>query len=202
MINLPTPTRLHDDEEPAKGAPTPRLVEKHFFDSRIVMMTGEVNNVMAERICMNLYALAQASNDPITVIISSPGGHVESGDMIHDTIKFIKPRVRVLGSGWVASAGALVYIAADKQDRYVLPNTRFLLHGPSGGVGGKVTDIAIQAKEMMIMKDRLNKLIADATGQKVEKVEKDTDRDFWLSAQEAIDYGLATKMITKMSELK
>jgi ATP-dependent Clp protease, protease subunit len=199
---IPFPSRMSDDETPVAMAPATRPVEKHFFDSRIVMMTGEVNNVMAERICMNLYALAQASNDPITVIISSPGGHVESGDMIHDAIKFIKPRVRVLGSGWVASAGALVYIAADKQDRYVLPNTRFLLHAPSGGVGGKVTDIGIQAKEMMIMKDRLNKLIADATGQTVAKVEKDTDRDFWLSAQEAIDYGLATKMITKMSELK
>jgi ATP-dependent Clp protease, protease subunit len=204
MTNIPSPSHLSDhDEEPARDkAAAPRLVEKHYFDSRIVMMTGEVNSVMAERICINLFALAQASNDPITLIISSPGGHVESGDMIHDTIKFIKPRVRVVGSGWVASAGALVYIAADKQDRYVLPNTRFLLHGPSGGVGGKVTDIGIQAREMLIMKDRLNKLIADATGQSFAKVEKDTDRDFWLSAQEAIDYGLATKMISKMSELK
>ncbi len=202
MTHLPFPTRFSDDDAPRSEMPTPRLVEKHYFDARIVMLTGEVNNVLAERVCINLYALAQASSEPITVIISSPGGHVESGDMIHDTIKFIKPRVRVLGSGWVASAGALVYIAADKQDRYVMPNTRFLLHGPSGGVGGKVTDIAIQAKEMMIMKDRLNKLIADATGQTVAKVEKDTDRDFWLSAQEAIDYGLATKMISKMSELK
>jgi ATP-dependent Clp protease, protease subunit len=202
MTNFPFPSRFSDDEATPRELPTPRLVEKHYFDSRIVMLTGEVNSALAERVCINLYALAQANNDPITMIISSPGGHVESGDMIHDTIKFIKPRVRVLGSGWVASAGALVYIAADKQDRYVLPNTRFLLHGPSGGVGGKVTDIGIQAREMMIMKDRLNKLIADATGQPVAKVEKDTDRDFWLSAQEAIDYGLATKMITKMSELK
>jgi ATP-dependent Clp protease, protease subunit len=201
MNNSPIPSRFSEDEAPSE-APASRLVQKHYFDSRIVMMTGEVNSVMAERICINLYALAQASTDPITLIISSPGGHVESGDMIHDTIKFIKPRVRVVGSGWVASAGALVYIAAEKQDRYVLPNTRFLLHGPSGGVGGKVTDIGIQAREMMIMKDRLNKLIADATGQSFAKVEKDTDRDFWLSAQEAIDYGLATEMITKMSELK
>ena len=125
-----------------------------------------------------------------------------SGDMVHDMIKFIKPRVRVLGSGWVASAGALIYIAADKKDRYILPNTRFLLHAPSGGVGGKATDISIQAKEMMLMKDRLNKLFADATGQPIKKIEKDTDRDFWLSGTEAIDYGLATHMITSMAELK
>ena len=200
------PARLADEEEEEKEAPggikNSRQVDKHYFDSRIVMITGEISHTLAERVCVNLFALAQAGNDPITVIISSPGGHVESGDMIHDMIKFIKPRVRVLGSGWVASAGALIYIAADKEDRYILPNTRFLLHGPSGGIGGKVTDIGIQAREIMLMRDRLNKLIADATGQPLKKVEKDTDRDFWLSGTEAIDYGLATHLITSMSELK
>jgi ATP-dependent Clp protease, protease subunit len=205
MTNSTTPpTRFAEDDEaeaPNTAKPS-RLVDKHYFDSRIVMITGEINHTLAERVCINLYALAQASNDPITVIISSPGGHVESGDMVHDTIKFIKPRVRVLGSGWVASAGALIYIAADKKDRYILPNTRFLLHAPSGGVGGKVTDIGIQAKEMLLMKDRLNKLFSEATGQSIKKIEKDTDRDFWLSGAEAIDYGLATHMITSMSELK
>ena len=198
------PSRFAEEEEvPDTGAvKTSRQVDKHYFDSRIVMVTGEINHTLAERVCVNLFALAQAGNGPITVIISSPGGHVESGDMVHDMIKFIKPRVRVLGSGWVASAGALIYIAADKQDRYILPNTRFLLHAPSGGVGGKATDIGIQAKEMLLMKDRLNKLFADATGQPIKKIEKDTDRDFWLSGTEAIDYGLATHMITSMSELK
>jgi ATP-dependent Clp protease, protease subunit len=200
---MTTPPRYADEDDESPGSTkTSRLVDKHYFDSRIVMITGEINHTLAERVCVNLFALAQASEHPITVIISSPGGHVESGDMIHDTIKFIKPRVRVLGSGWVASAGALIYIAADKKDRYILPNTRFLLHAPSGGVGGKVTDINIQAREMLLMKDRLNKMFADATGQPLKKVEKDTDRDFWLSASEAIDYGLATHIITSMSELK
>ena len=150
--SYPTPpSRLAEEEEKEEapgGIKNSRQVDKHYFDSRIVMITGEISHTLAERVCVNLFALAQAGNDPITVIISSPGGHVESGDMIHDMIKFIKPRVRVLGSGWVASAGALIYIAADKKDRYILPNTRFLLHAPSGGVGGKVTDIGIQAKEM------------------------------------------------------
>ncbi len=197
------PARFADDEDDAPASvKNSRLVDKHYFDSRIVMITGEINHTLAERVCVNLYALAQASNDPITVIISSPGGHVESGDMVHDTIKFIRPRVRVLGSGWVASAGALIYIAADKPDRYILPNTRFLLHAPSGGVGGKVTDIGIQAREMLLMKDRLNKLFSEATGQSIKKIEKDTDRDFWLSGAEAIAYGLATHMITSMAELK
>ena len=117
------PARLSDDDEAPRDIKTSSLVDKHYFDSRIVMITGEINHTLAERACVNLFALAQAGNDPITVIISSPGGHVESGDMVHDMIKFIKPRVRVLGSGWVASAGALIYIAADKQDRYILPNT-------------------------------------------------------------------------------
>ena len=203
MTNFPTPpSRLSEEDEAPGSVKNSRLVDKHYFESRIVMITGEINHTLAERVCVNLFALAQAGNDPITVIISSPGGHVESGDMIHDTIKFIKPRVRVLGSGWVASAGAHIYLAADKKDRYVMPNTRFLLHGPSGGVGGKVTDIGIQAREMLIMRDRLNKVIADATGQSIKKVEKDTDRDFWLSAPEAVAYGLATHIITSMAELK
>ena len=199
------PSRLAEEEEKEEApgsVKNSRQVDKHYFDSRIVMITGEISHTLAERVCVNLFALAQPGNDPITVIISSPGGHVESGDMVHDMIKFIKPRVRVLGSGWVASAGALIYIAAEKKDRYILPNTRFLLHAPSGGVGGKVTDIGIQAKEMLLMKDRLNKLFAEATGQPIKKIEKDTDRDFWLSGREAIDYGLATHMITSMSELK
>ncbi len=200
--NTTPPRRMSEDDEAPKDTKPSPLVDKHYFASRIVMITGEINHTLAEKVCVNLFALAQASNDPITVIISSPGGHVESGDMIHDMIKFIKPRVRVLGSGWVASAGALIYIAADKKDRYILPNTRFLLHAPSGGVGGKVTDIGIQAKEMLLMKDRLNKLFSDATGQSIKKIEKDTDRDFWLSGTEAIDYGLATHIITSMAELK
>ncbi len=190
-----------DDERPKEKAGGSWLVEKHYFESRIVMVTGEINHNLAEKVCVNLLALANASNDPITVIISSPGGHVESGDMVHDTIKFIEPRVRVLGSGWVASAGALIYIAADKEDRYTLPNTRFLLHAPSGGIGGKATDIEIQAREITLMKDRLNRLFAEATGQDLAKIEQDTDRDFWLSASEAIEYGLATHIITKASEL-
>lgn len=189
-----------DGEQGTKGFPT--QFEKYFFESRIVMITGEINHKIAERACMSLFALSRVSDDPITVLISSPGGHVESGDMVHDTIKFIKPRVRVLGSGWVASAGALIYVAADKDDRYVLENTRFLLHPPSGGIGGKAGDMAIQAREIILMKDRLNLLFAKATGQPIEKIEQDTERDFWLSAKEAVDYGLATHIISSQDEMQ
>lgn len=194
---------LDDSEDEGKaGSNLSALVGKHYFDSRIVMVTGQINHALAEKACQELIALAQVSDDPITVFISSPGGHVESGDMVHDTIKFIKPRVRVLGSGWVASAGALIYIAADRDDRYTLPNTRFLLHAPSGGIGGSASDIAIQAREIILMKDRLNKIFAQGTGQPLEKIEKDTDRDFWLSAEEAVEYGLATHIISTNDELK
>lgn len=203
MKSMNTSTRLDaDTESDDQSGKMSNSMEKHYIDARIVMVTGEINHKMAQRACQELIALAQISDDPITVFISSPGGHVESGDMVHDTIKFIKPRVRVLGSGWVASAGALIYAAAAKEDRYALPNTRFLLHAPSGGIMGQASDIAIQAKEIRLMRDRLNKVFAEATGQPVEKIEAETDRDFWLSAEEAVDYGLASHIIRSSDELK
>ena len=177
-------------------------VGKVLFESRTILITGGISDKTAQTVCAQLFALAAKSDDPILMVISSPGGHVESGDMIHDTMKFIKPRVVVLGSGWVASAGALIYVGADKKDRYALPNTRFLLHQPSGGAGGMASDIEIQVREMRTMRDRLNQIFADATGQTLAKVQADTDRDFWLSAEEAIEYGLCSKIVTSQSELK
>jgi ATP-dependent Clp protease, protease subunit len=177
-------------------------VATQLFKSRTVLITGEINAAMAQRVIAQLHALSFSNDKPILVVISSPGGHVESGDLIHDTIKFIKPRVRVLGSGWVASAGALIYVSADKGDRYALPNTRFLLHEPRGGVEGKAADIMIQAREIEIMRKRLNKLFSEATGQPLEKIEKETERDFWLSAEEAKAYGLVDRIITSQSEIQ
>ena len=136
------------------------------------------------------------------MFVSSPGGHVESGDMIHDMIKFIKPKVRIIGTGWVASAGALIYVSVPKEDRYCLPNTRFLLHQPSGGTGGQASDIAIQAEEILKMRERLNEIFVEATGQKKSQIEKDTDRDFWLPAKDAVKYGLVGNIIENVKELK
>ena len=164
--------------------------------------TTSINDKVAARVCAQLFAMAAKSDEPILMVVSSPGGHVESGDMIHDTMKFIKPRVITLGSGWVASAGALIYVGAEKADRYALPNTRFLLHQPSGGAGGMASDIEIQVREMRTMRERLNQIFADATGQTLERVQKDTDRDFWLSAKEAVDYGLCGQIITSQDEIK
>ncbi len=203
IIPIAHPMLDDEDEKEEKGpGPASPTVEKHLFEARIILVTGQITEKLARETCARLYALSHVSLDPITVIISSPGGHVESGDMIHDTIKFIPPRVRILGTGWVASAGALIYIAAKRDNRYALPNTRFLLHQPSGGAGGSASDIAIQAREFRRMRDRLNQLFADATGQPIEKIAKDTDRDHWLSAAEAVDYGLVTHIISSAEELK
>lgn len=197
----PVPARLDDDEDDKTKTPQSVPVDKHLFESRTVLITGPITQELARDVCSRLLALAQVSNDPITVIVSSPGGHVESGDMIHDTIKFIAPEVRILGMGWVASAGALIYVSVPKEQRLCTPNTRFLLHQPSGGAGGMATDIEIQAKEIIKMRDRLNHIFADATGQPIERIEKDTDRDYWMSPEEGIAYGLVGKVVTNVSEL-
>ena len=190
------------DDTPAKPELRPGAVSDHaFFRSRNVIITGEINDKVASRATTQLLALAEESSDPINLFISSPGGHVESGDMVHDVIGFIKPRVRCIGSGWVASAGALIFIGAQRENRYCLPNTRFLLHQPSGGIGGQVSDIQIQAEQIRIMTERFNKLFAEATGQKEEKIAEDTRRDFWLKTQEAVDYGLVGKIIRRVDEL-
>ncbi len=188
-----------DEGEDAKSLGT--KAEQLFFKSRNVIVTGEINHKLAERTVKQLLALAEDGDDPINLYISSPGGHVESGDMVHDMIKFIRPKIRTIGSGWVASAGALIFVGAARENRFCLPNTRFLLHQPSGGIGGSVTDMQIQADQIEKMRERFHRLFAAATGQKPAKIAKDTERDFWLDTQEAIDYGLLGKVIASSDEL-
>ena len=191
-----------EDEKPAEGqVQPPPQIDKALFDARQILLTGEINDVQARRVSAGLLALASVSDAPITLIVSSPGGHVESGDMIHDMIKYVKPRVKILGTGWVASAGALIYAAAPKEDRFALPNTRFLLHEPRGGVGGAASDVEIQAREIIRMRERLNKIFAAATGQPIERIKEDTDRDYWMMAEEAKAYGLVGKIVTTSAEV-
>jgi len=194
-----TSTLLNDtqDEQKQQGG----RIDSLFFQSRNVIVAGEINDKLAQRTVTHLLALAEESDDPINMFISSPGGHVESGDMVHDVIGFIKPKVRTIGTGWVASAGALIYVGAKRENRYCLPNTRFLLHQPSGGIGGQVSDMMIQAEQLKIMRARFDVLFSEATGQTPDKIAADTARDFWMSAAEAIDYGLAGKIISSTSEL-
>ncbi len=171
------------------------------FNSRNVLVTGTIDDKVAKNVATQLLALAEVSDDPINLFISSPGGHVESGDMVHDISKFITPVVRCIGSGWVASAGALIFISAEKENRFCLPNTRFLLHQPSGGVGGQASDIEIQAEQIRQMRERFDKLFSEATGQTREKISKDTHRDFWLTTDQAIDYGLLGSVIESSKDL-
>ena len=188
-----------DDKDASNGANPPG--EALFFKSRNVIIAGTIDDKLAQKTVTHLLALAQDNDDPINLFISSPGGHVESGDMVHDMIKFIRPVVRTTGSGWVASAGALIFVGADKKDRYCLPNTRFLLHQPSGGIGGTATDIQIQAEQIRRMQERFERLFAEATGQTAERIRKDTVRDFWLTTDEALKYGLLGKVISSIDEL-
>lgn len=195
-------TRLDDDTGETPGTEPNAFLEEALFKARTILVTGGIDFKQARRVCERLLALSSHSQAPILMVISSPGGHVESGDMIHDMIKFVPAPVKVLGTGWVASAGALIYAAAQKENRYSLPNTRYLLHEPRGGIGGQATDVEIQAREIIKMRERLNRIFAEATGKSLEQIKKDTDRDFWMSAQDAFDYGLVGKIVSHHDEIR
>jgi ATP-dependent Clp protease protease subunit len=187
-----------DKDEPTAAS---RLLEEKLFQRRTILISGGITEHTARSVSERLLAMSAAGTEPINVYISSPGGHVESGDVIHDVIKFIRPEVRTIGSGWVASAGALIFVAPKRENRFCLPNTRFLLHQPSGGIFGAALDIAIQAEQIVKMRERLNQIFADATGQPIERIEKDTHRDFWMTPKQAIDYGLLGSVIRSETEL-
>lgn len=182
------------------GATDP--LRERLFRARTLVISGEVNQQLASHVIAQLLAMSAESDDSITVFINSQGGHVESGDTIHDMVRFIKPRVRMVGTGWVASAGALIYIAVPIEDRFCLPNTRFLLHQPAGGVGGTAADIDIEAREILKMRERVNRLFSENTGQSLERIEEDTRRNFWLDAKSAKDYGLVGRIIRNAQELE
>ncbi|HET9976207.1 MAG TPA: ATP-dependent Clp protease proteolytic subunit [Burkholderiaceae bacterium] len=190
-----------DDKKDAKPDASGSVTEQLALDSRFVLVFGEIDDALARKTCERLILLAQKSDAPIHMLVSSPGGHVESGDAIHDMIRFVRAPVTTIGSGWVASAGTHVFLAAPKERRVCLPNTRFMIHQPSGGTGGPATDIAIQAREIVKIRERMARLIARETGQKVEKVLADIERDHWMSPEEAIAYGLVSRIIERQSEL-
>lgn len=188
-------------EEEKKGKDVQSILTQKMIENRTIVLFGEINQEVAKEVTSQLLLLASMSDEPIKLFINSQGGHVESGDTIHDMIKFVKPDVYVIGTGWVASAGITIYLAAKKEHRYSLPNTRYMIHQPSGGVQGQSTEIQIEAKEIIKMRERVNRLIAEATGQTYEKVAADTDRNFWLSVEEAKDYGIVSHIIEEDSQL-
>jgi ATP-dependent Clp protease protease subunit len=192
-----------EDEKEDKKAPEPQStpVQNALFKSRTVLIFGEVDMKMAERVTAQLLAYAAEGEGDIKVVVNSPGGHVESGDTIHDMIRYVGPRVKMIGTGWVASAGAHIFLGAKKENRYCLPFTRFLLHQPLGGVRGQASDISIEAEEILKMRERLIREIALETGQTYERVVQDTERNFWMGAEEAKAYGLVSKVIQRASEV-
>ena len=185
------------------GPPDPRsaFLEEKAFKSRTVLIFGTITDSSAAEAARRLIALDADSAEPIDVIVSSPGGHLESGDTIHDLIRFIRAPVRMIGSGWVGSAATHVYLAAPRDRRFCLPNTRFLIHQPSGGIGGNASDIAIQAQEILRARQRIAELIARETDKPLSTVLRDIERDHWLSAEEAVEYGLVGRIIDRRDAL-
>lgn len=199
----PTLSDDEDYEDEARSSSTKWTegLRERLFRARTLIISGQIDQKLAAEVMGQLLAMSAESDDPITIFINSQGGHVESGDTIHDMIRYIKAPVRVVGTGWVASAGALIYVSVPVERRFALPNTRFLLHQPAGGTRGSASDLAIEAKEIVKMRERLNKVFAERTGQPFEKIVDDTHRNFWLSAEEAVEYGLAGKIIDSADEL-
>lgn len=178
------------------------LLAERLLRARTIVISGEVTQELAASVVSQLLALSIESDDVITIYVNSQGGHVEAGDTIHDMVRFVRAPVRMVGTGWVVSAGALIYVAVPREHRYCLPNTRFLLHQPSGGAGGAASDIEIEAKEIIAMRDRLNRIFARQTGQLLKRIEEDTHRNFWLDAERAVQYGLVGKIIERSDELE
>ncbi|MEQ1964627.1 ATP-dependent Clp protease proteolytic subunit [Xenorhabdus khoisanae] len=185
-----------------KSMNTMSYVHNQLIKSRSVIISGEINQQLAEKVMTQLLILQEISHEPIKIFINSQGGHVEAGDTLHDMIKFIKPEVMMIGTGWVASAGITIFLAANKENRYSLPNTRFMIHQPLGGVQGRASDIEIEAREILKIRNRINRLISEATNHPLDKVAKDTDRNYWMEPEEAQNYGIVGQIICHWNELQ
>lgn len=190
-----------EEQDDKKNGQTPDPLIEKFLKTRQIILSGEVCKELAEKIVKQLLILEADSDKPIYVYIDSPGGDVDAGFAIFDTIRFINAPVYTIGMGLVASAGALILLAAPKERRLGFPNSHYLIHQPSSGMKGVATDIEIHAAEIAKTKEKINKIIAEETGTALDKVSKDTDRDYWLNAEESVSYGLISRVISKRSDL-
>lgn len=189
-------------EEERKERIEDRLVER-LIGRRTLLISRAINDVTAERVIASLVLMEEEDpEEPITVYINSPGGAADSGFAIYDVLRFVRPQVRIVCSGLCASAALIIFLAGDKGHRYSLPNSRFLLHQPFTSAWGQATDLQITAKEILKLKDRFNSIVAEATEKTVEQISEDANRDFWLSAKEALDYKLVDKIIASRAEIK
>ncbi len=194
----------HPDNETAPTTAEPRnaFLEEKAFKSRTVLVFGEISDKSAADVIRRLVALDADSAATIDMIVSSPGGHLESGDAIHDMLRYITAPVNMIGTGWVGSAAVHMYLAVPRERRFCTPNTRFLIHQPSGGAGGQATDIAIHAREIIKARERVAATIARETGKPLDTVLQDIERDRWLSGEEAIEYGLVGRIINHKADIK
>lgn len=194
---------LCDDSKEKKVSDAPDALSEKFLKTRQILLSGEINKELADKIVKQLLLLeADDGKNPVYMYIDSPGGDVDAGFAIFDMIRFVKCPVVLVGMGLIASAAALVLLAVEKENRLALPNSRYLIHQPMSGMRGVATDIEIHAKEMAKTKASINQIISEQTGKPVEQVEKDTDRDYWLSAQESIEYGLVSRIVKSRADLE
>ncbi len=193
-----------DQETPeaAPDVPHTSFLEEKAFKSRTLLVFGQITDATASDTIRRLIALDADSHKPIDVIVSSPGGHLESGEAIYDVVRFIEAPVTMIGTGWVGSAATHVFLAVPRERRVCLPSTRFLIHQPSGGAGGRASDIAIQAREIVKARERIANIIARETNRTLEQVLEDIDRDRWMSPEEAIDYGLVSRIVERRPDLR
>jgi ATP-dependent Clp protease protease subunit len=189
-----------DDEKEDKAAGPDPLLSK-MLKTRTILLSGEINKDLAERTIRQLLLLEDMGDDAIRIFIDSPGGDADAGYAIFDMIRFVKPSVWTIGMGLVASAAAIIQLASPRERRVGLPNSHYLIHQPLSGIRGVATDIEIHARELDKLREKINRLIADETLVPFEQVEKDTDRDYWMNADEAVKYGLIAKVITHRREL-
>ena len=193
-------TRIMADQ-PDDSSAREESLGLRMLKTRTVLVSGEVNDKLAEKTIAQLLILDAESHDPIRVMITSEGGHIDSGFAVHDMLRFIESPIVTIGAGWVASIAVPILFGAPKERRFSLPNTRFLLHQPTGGTGGQASDIRIEAEEILKVRERLNGLIATETGQDLERVSKDSDRNFWMDAEQAKEYGLVGQVVTRATEI-
>ena len=190
-----------DDEDDEKAENWQELLAGKMLKTRTILLSGEIRKGLAEKTVRQLLLMEATGDEPVRIFIDSPGGDADAGYAIFDMIRFIKPPVFTIGMGLVASAAAIIQLAAPKERRLGLPNSHYLIHQPLSGIRGVATDIEIHARELDKLREKINRLIADETGNPVSQVEKDTDRDYWMSAQEAVKYGLISRVITSRDEM-
>jgi ATP-dependent Clp protease, protease subunit len=192
---------MADKDDKKKNEQEGTDLSQKMLQTRTILLTGEINKELAEKVIRQLLLLEADNSDPIKIFIDSPGGDADAGFAMYDMIRFINAPVYCIGMGLVASAASIVLIAVPNERRIALPNSHYLIHQPLSGIRGVATEIEIHAKELEKLRVKINRLIASETGKTELQVSADTDRDYWMTGDEALEYGLVSKIITKREEL-